>query len=148
MHVRWIGLIVVGSCLAAWGCTSKETAPAEQQAAPAEAAPSAPQPEKTAVAAADPAAEAKEIFQSRCTVCHGETGKGDGPGSAALDPKPRDFTAADWQKSVTDEHIQKIIVYGGMAVGKSAAMPANPDLDGKPEVVSELAKIVRGLEGK
>lgn len=148
MHVRWIGLCIVGSCLAAWGCTSKETAPAEQQAAPAEAAPSAPQPEKTAVAAADPAAEAKEIFQSRCTVCHGETGKGDGPGSAALDPKPRDFTAADWQKSVTDEHIQKIIVYGGIAVGKSAAMPANPDLDGKSDVVAELAKIVRGLEGK
>ncbi len=57
----------------------------------------------------------------------------------------RDLTSADWQSSVTDEHIQKIIVYGGSAVGKAATMPANPDLDAKPEVVAELVKYIRGL---
>jgi len=134
--------------LASVGCTSKETPPAEQAAEPPKAEPSAAEPAKTEVGAADPAAEAKEIFQNRCTVCHGQTGKGDGPGSAALDPKPRNFTSVEWQESVTDEHIHKIIVYGGMAVGKSAAMPANPDLDAKPQVVDELVKIVRSLEGK
>ena len=148
MRKHWIGFLVMGSCLAFGGCTSKETAPGEQAAEPAAAAPSAAEPEKPAVAAADPAAEAKEIFQNRCTVCHGEKGKGDGPGSAALDPKPRNFTLVDWQESVTDDHLRKIIVYGGLAVGKSAAMPANPDLDSKPEVVNELVKIVRSLEGK
>lgn len=148
MRAHWIWVLMVGSCLAVWGCTSKETAPAEQETEPATAEPSAAEPEKTEVAAADPAAEAREIFQSRCTVCHGESGKGDGPGSAALDPKPRDFTSVEWQESVTDEHLRKIIVYGGIAVGKSAAMPANPDLDAKPEVVNELVKIVRSLEGK
>ena len=148
MRTHWIGFLIVGSCLAFGGCTSKETAPGEQAAEPAAAAPSAAEPEKPAVAAADPAAEAKEIFQNRCTVCHGEKGKGDGPGSAALDPKPRNFTLVDWQESVTDDHLRKIIVYGGLAVGKSAAMPANPDLDAKPEVVNELVKIVRSLEGK
>jgi hypothetical protein len=70
---------------------------------------------------------------------------GDGPGSAALDPKPRDFTSADWQASVTDDHLKKIIVYGGAAVGKAATMPPNPDLEAKPEVVAELVKHVRGL---
>jgi mono/diheme cytochrome c family protein len=95
--------------------------------------------------AADPVATAKDIYTNRCTVCHGATGKGDGDGSAALDPKPRDFTAAEWQSSVTDEHLQKIIVYGGIAVGKAATMPANPDLDAKPEVVAELVKLIRGL---
>ena len=43
------------------------------------------------------------------------------------------------------EHIRKIIIYGGSAVGKAATMPANPDLDAKPEVVAELVKVVRGL---
>ena len=36
-------------------------------------------------------------------------------------------------------------VYGGAAVGKAPTMPANPDLDSKPEVVAELVKYVRGL---
>ena len=95
--------------------------------------------------AADPVAEAQGLFKDRCTVCHGATGKGDGDGSAALDPKPRDFTSAEWQASVTDDHLQKIIVYGGIAVGKAPTMPANPDLDAKPEVVAELVKLIRGL---
>ncbi|MDH3845817.1 MAG: c-type cytochrome, partial [Myxococcales bacterium] len=96
-------------------------------------------------AVADPKAEAIEIYENRCTVCHGKLGKGDGEGSAALDPKPRDFTLAEWQDSVTDEHIRKIIVYGGTGVGKSATMPANPDLDAKPEVVQEIVLYVRNL---
>ncbi|MGD8317367.1 MAG: c-type cytochrome [Myxococcales bacterium] len=148
MRTQWIEIFVVGACLASAGCTSKESAPAEQAAESPKAEPSTPELAKTEVAEADPAAEAKEIFQDRCTVCHGQTGKGDGPGSAALDPKPRNFTSVEWQESVTDDHIHKIIVYGGIAVGKSAAMPANPDLDSKPQVVDELVKIVRSLEGK
>lgn len=131
-----IGLVVIG----VMGCTSKEAAP---EAAPAE--PKAAEPAPTPEPASDPVAEAQEIYKNRCTVCHGETGKGDGAGSAALEPKPRDFTSADWQKEVTDEHLTKIIVYGGSAVGKAPTMPANPDLDAKPEVVAELVKYIRGL---
>jgi len=139
MRAKWVGLLV-GLIIGISGCTSKDAAPAEQKAAEP-----APAPEPAAEPASDPVAEADEIFQSRCTVCHGEGGKGDGPGSAALDPKPRDFTSDEWQASVTDEHIQKIIVYGGSAVGKAPTMPANPDLDAKPEVVAELVKHVRSL---
>lgn len=99
-------------------------------------------------AAADDAAEAKTIYDSRCTTCHGAAGKGDGAAAAALNPKPRDLSSAEWQNSVTDEHIEKIIVSGGPAVGKSPLMPPNPDLAGKPAVVQELRKLVRGLGGK
>jgi len=141
MRARWIGLLI-GLVVGMSGCTSKETAPAEQKAAEPVAAPT---PAPAAQPAGDPVAEAAQIFHDRCTVCHGATGKGDGDGSAALDPKPRDFTSDEWQASVTDEHLQKIIVYGGAAVGKSPTMPANPDLDAKPEVVAELVKVVRGL---
>jgi mono/diheme cytochrome c family protein len=141
MRARSIGLLI-GLVVGISGCTPKEAEPAEQKAA--EPAP-APAPAPTAQPAGDPVAEAAEIFQGRCTVCHGATGKGDGEGSAALDPKPRDFTSPEWQASVNDDHIKKIIVYGGSAVGKSPSMPANPDLDAKPEVVAELVKVVRGL---
>lgn len=100
--------------------------------------------------AVDPAVEAaytaKTLFNSKCVVCHGGTGKGDGPGAAALNPKSRAFEEAGWQTAVTDEQIQNTIVMGGPAVGKSPAMPANPDLGAKPEVVKELVKIVRAFK--
>jgi DMSO reductase family type II enzyme heme b subunit len=32
------------------------------------------------------------LYQSRCAVCHGADGAGDGPAAARLYPKPRDFT--------------------------------------------------------
>jgi mono/diheme cytochrome c family protein len=92
--------------------------------------------------------EAQEIFTMRCSVCHGPLGKGDGPGSAALNPKPRNFTDEQWQKSVTDEHIEKIVQYGGIAVGKSPMMPGNPDLISKPDVVKALRAKVRSLGEK
>jgi cytochrome c5 len=90
-----------------------------------------------------PAGEARHIFDTRCAVCHGTVGKGDGPGGAVLNPKPRAFGDTTWQKSVDDAHIAKTIVEGGLAVKLSAGMQPNPDLKDKPEVVAELVKIVR-----
>ncbi len=90
--------------------------------------------------------EAQSIFELRCTPCHGPKGAGDGPGSAGLTPKPRNFTDAEWQKSVNDNHIETIIKFGGAAVGKSPAMPSNPDLMAKPDVVSALREIIRGFK--
>lgn len=93
-------------------------------------------------------AEAEKVFTFRCSVCHGPQGRGDGPGGAALDPHPRNFTDPKWQASVTDEHIEKIIQYGGSAVGKSPNMPSNPDLTEKQAVVQALRAHVRSLGGK
>ena len=69
----------------------------------------------------------------------------DGPGSAGLVPAPRNLQDPEWQTSVTDEHIEKIILYGGAAVGRSPAMPANPDLMAKKPVVAALRQHIRGL---
>jgi mono/diheme cytochrome c family protein len=102
--------------------------------------------EKTDAAITPAAAkEAREIFDTRCSVCHGKEGKGDGPGSAGLTPKPRDLTDPEWQKSVDDAYIEKIVQYGGMAVGRSAMMPGNPDLNAKPDVVKGIRAVVREL---
>jgi len=113
----------------------------EEQPPPA-AAPTTPAAATTA--SGDPAAIAKTIFSQRCVPCHGSTGQGDGPASASLNPKPRKYADREWQASVTDEYIEKIIKFGGAAVGKSAAMPNNPDLN-DPAVVSALKDIVRGF---
>jgi mono/diheme cytochrome c family protein len=93
-------------------------------------------------------AAAEQIFSTRCAACHGPQGKGDGAASAGLDPKPRDFTDPSWQEGVTDEHLEKIVTYGGAAVGKSPAMPPNPDLQAKPAVVAGLRAHIRALKGK
>jgi mono/diheme cytochrome c family protein len=93
------------------------------------------------------AKEAAALFESLCFTCHGSAGHGDGPGAAALDPKPRSFADVAWQDSVTDAQIQKTIVYGGAAVGKSPMMPAQPQLKGKTETLNALTKIVRAFRG-
>lgn len=95
--------------------------------------------------AGNAAGKAVEIFTTRCTPCHGPSGAGDGPASASLQPKPRNFNDAAWQSSIDDAYIEKIIKFGGAAVGKSPAMPGNPDLN-DPQVVAELRSVVRGFK--
>ena len=89
--------------------------------------------------------EAQTIYDGRCAMCHGPKGKGDGPVGASLNPKARDLGDPAWQKAVTDEYIEKIIVGGGAAVGKSPLMPANPDLKDKQQVVTTLRMMVRSF---
>lgn len=96
----------------------------------------------TTVTAAD-RAEAADLFAKRCAACHGPNGEGNGPAAAGLNPKPRNYHDKAWQASTTDEEIEKAIVYGGSAVGKSPIMAANPDLQSKPGVVTALREKVR-----
>jgi mono/diheme cytochrome c family protein len=127
--------------LAALGCSKTEP----QRAAPTVTATPTPAVVPP-TAPADPAADAKSIFRTKCVVCHGDRGAGDGPGAAAIVPKPRAFADPEWQASATDEHLKKIILEGGPAVGKSPAMPPNPELKGKDEVLSALVKVIRDFK--
>jgi mono/diheme cytochrome c family protein len=130
----------------ACGGGGEEPAPPEEGSMQEQPAPEAREPEAPAADGGEAAmAEARKIFSQRCATCHGPEGQGDGPASAGLSPKPRNFHEPEWQASVTDDHIHKIILYGGAAVGKSAAMPGNPDLTGKPEVVDALVEHIRSL---
>jgi mono/diheme cytochrome c family protein len=135
---RLLTLLFAATLAAGCGKETKESPPAGETPAAAETA---------APVAAKPL-NADDVFEKRCVVCHGKSGKGDGPGAAALTPKPRDYTSAEWQESVTDEFLEKIIVGGGPAVGKNAAMPGNPDLRNKPEVVKGLVQKIRGFKGQ
>ena len=135
-----VRLFVFGTLLLSSLACSKSEGAANASAAQTQAV-AAPAP--AAEPAVDFKAEAETMFRTRCVVCHGEKGQGDGPGAAALNPKPRNYTDAAWQASVTDDQIGSVILNGGAAVGKSPIMPASPDLQSKPEVVTELVKIVR-----
>jgi len=95
--------------------------------------------------AADPEAKAAALFEGLCASCHGLDGRAETDTAKALTPRPRAFVDAAWQASVTDEHLAKVIVEGGAAVGKSPLMPANPDLADQPAVVQALVKRVRSL---
>ncbi len=111
---------------------------------PAPGAPAAKAPAPATAAGNDAIPEASQsTFATVCATCHGKGGTGNGPASASLNPKPRNYTDPAWQASVTDEDLRKIILLGGQAVGKSAMMPGNPQLRDKPEVIEGLVKIIR-----
>jgi cytochrome c oxidase cbb3-type subunit 3 len=67
--------------------------------------------------------EGKKLYGQICATCHGQSGKGDGPGAAALNPKPRDHTDKEYMSKLTDDDLFKVIKNGGASVGKSPLMP-------------------------
>jgi cytochrome c553 len=97
---------------------------------------------------AGPPRQAMEFFARTCAMCHGMDGTGTGPASEALNPKPRNYTDAAWQASISDADIKKIIVVGGQGVNKSPSMPPNPDLKDDQAMLDGLVKIIRGFAKK
>lgn len=73
----------------------------------------------------------------QCSTCHGKRGRGDGPQSVMV--KARDLSSPEWQASVTDEQLTKVIREG------KDKMPAFnlPD-----NVIAGLVEHVRGLARK
>ena len=134
---RLLGFMLLPSLAIPLACKGNAPTPDAAPSPSVAAAPPAPPPPP------NPAHEAEQIFNQKCSVCHGTTGHGDGPGGAVLNPKPQVFVDAAWQTKVTDEELTKAILGGGVAVGRTPGMPANPDLQNKPEIVAELVKLVR-----
>jgi cytochrome c oxidase cbb3-type subunit 2 len=55
-----------------------------------------------ASAPAGSAAHGKVVYDAHCVECHGKTGKGDGPASPNLTPRPRDFTSGKYKIRSTE----------------------------------------------
>jgi len=74
----------------------------------------------SAVAAPEPDVVAgREAYVANCARCHGDTGKGDGPDSKRMVPRPRDFTTGVFKFRTTasgtpptDEDLYRTISYG------------------------------------
>jgi mono/diheme cytochrome c family protein len=95
--------------------------------------------------AGGPAPEVQAFFTRRCVECHGPNGAGDGRSADTLSPKLNNYTDPAWQATITDDQIKEIILKGGARLGKSPAMPSNPRLRERPEVLDGLVKLIRSF---
>jgi mono/diheme cytochrome c family protein len=49
-----------------------------------------------------PTQQGKTVYEAHCVECHGDSGHGDGPAAAFLNPRPRDFTTGKYKIRSTD----------------------------------------------
>jgi mono/diheme cytochrome c family protein len=105
----------------------------------------------TGRASAGDAEAGKAVYDVNCASCHGMAGKGDGPMSAVLNPKPRDFSAGEFKLDANksgspgeDEDLTLVIKKGAMAYGGSALMAGWPTLS--DEQVGQLIVYIRSLK--
>jgi mono/diheme cytochrome c family protein len=106
--------------LVAWGCgggsksaeqTAGQTPPPAATSQPATAGGGDLVTSTGTYAAADIEAGAK-IYSARCALCHGSDGRGDGPGAAALNPKPRNHHDSAYMKTRTDQQLLEVLHNG------------------------------------
>lgn len=117
-------------------CTSDVESPGSA----AEASP----PETSAAVTPAMLARGETIYKANCVACHGETGKGDGPGAGVLKPPPRDHTDRAYMSTLSDKDVADIIQMGGAIKGKPM-MPSHPQIRG--EDMAALVAYVRSLSG-
>jgi mono/diheme cytochrome c family protein len=68
---------------------------------------------KNPVASSDAVlAKAKSNFEENCLMCHGETGKGDGPMAGMLKEKPPDISDSKMMGEMTDGEIFYMVTKG------------------------------------
>ena len=84
----------------------------------------------------------RALYKGNCATCHGESGKGDGPGAGVLKPPPRDHTDAQYMSTLSDKEIANIIKMGGAIKGKPL-MPSHPQF--KDDDLAALVAHVRSL---
>ena len=98
-------------------------------------------------------AKGKETFKMICANCHGEGGKGDGPGGQGLQPPPRDFTKGEFKydankngKPGEDADLKLVISKGAAEFGGSPLMTpwagalTDADIDNVILVIRSLKK--------
>lgn len=81
----------------------------------------------------------KEVYDTRCVLCHGRFGEGDGRMSKILkNPPPFDLTAS----RVPEPYLQAIIEKGGEAMGRSKHMPPWGDQLSSQEIKSVISYLL------
>jgi mono/diheme cytochrome c family protein len=88
---------------------------------------------------ADAPADGALVFTTRCALCHGGDGHGDGRAARLYSPPPADLTAS-WRST---EYKLNIVRGGGASLGRSPAMPAWADTLSD----DEIAAVVRYVDG-
>ena len=100
-----------------------------------------PPPPEGFTLAGDPDA-GRAVFADNCSLCHGDSGDGDG--LIFMDPPPRDLRKREGLTSVDDWDVYRVIRNGGQALGLSPKMlPWNGTLD--DEQIRDVASFVLSL---
>jgi mono/diheme cytochrome c family protein len=133
---RALGSILAASALLVGACASQ--ADSDKSGAPAAATTAAAKPAVTPAMLE----KGRAVYKTNCVSCHGESGKGDGPGAGVLKPPPRDHTDAAYMNTLKDDDIRKIITMGGAINGKPG-MPSSPQIRGAE--LDALVAYVRSL---
>ena len=83
------------------------------------------------------------VYSEQCASCHGQEGKGDGSAARFLDPKPRDFTTAEWKYAGggTVEEIAGVVTEG---IDDSAMTPFS-DVLSEEQIVAVATYVVNVL---
>lgn len=81
----------------------------------------------------------KAKYDALCVICHGSSGKGDGPTARSLNPRPRDFSGAKYMAGLSDAYLRDVILKGGSAVGKSPLMPPWSGQLSEADIVNVIA---------
>jgi mono/diheme cytochrome c family protein len=64
------------------------------------------------------------LYDAHCAVCHGPSGKGNGPGARVIRQPMQDFSDPAAMRAADDRFLVEIIKKGGSQFGRSNAMPA------------------------
>lgn len=86
--------------------------------------------------------EAEQLYEQTCAPCHGVEGKGDGPTSQVLQPKPANLALV--LKGKNTAYLTKLLKGGGASVGKSPLMPSYQGML-TDEQIRSLIQYVKGF---
>lgn len=75
------------------------------------------------------------VWRAQCALCHGPSGRGDGPQGALL--RATNFSVPEWQNATSDDQIADAIVNGKGRMPKFEGLP--------DEVVAELVAHIRKM---
>jgi mono/diheme cytochrome c family protein len=135
----WLGRVLgIAAVLFAFGICTAPSVAANDAPKPWPVPASASSVKNPVPASAQNLAAAKAVFQDNCTLCHGDKGKGDGPGAQAIPVKPANFTDLKMMKAETDGAI-----FWKMSEGRGPMPPWKDVLSTKQrwELVNYIRKL-------
>ena len=122
--------------------TDASNAPASSTPAPHETTVTTPPPSSGTTPSGDALSGdlGTRVFAQRCALCHGPDGHGDGVGSKALNPKPRNFHDQAYMSTRTDAQLLEVIHNGKGAMPKWGGVLSEAEIKAALAHIRELGK--------
>jgi mono/diheme cytochrome c family protein len=146
LRLARLGLILLALALGVTaGCGGSKTETTDNSSTTPTAEPVTPTPDTSASAPSAGANESADVlgprvFATRCALCHGADGHGDGVGSKALNPKPRNFHDKAYMSTRTDAQLLEVIHNGKGAMPKWGGVLSEAEINAVLHHVRELGE--------